>query len=143
MPRPPKRAIGVDLGTKRIGIAISPADAAVAVPYEVLDRSGDRARDHRALAGMVADVGAEVVVVGLPMSLDGSEGPAAVAARTEAGEISAELGASVRVELYDERFTTVTADQMLASQGVKGPARRKIIDKVAAAVILQSWLDGQ
>ena len=137
------RSLGVDLGTKRIGIAISPADAAVAVPYEVLDRSGDRARDHRALAGMVADVGAEVVVVGLPMSLDGSEGPAAVAARTEAGEISAALGASVRVEMYDERFTTVTADQMLASRGVKGPARRKIIDKVAAAIILQSWLDGQ
>ena len=143
MPRPPMRAIGVDLGAKRIGIAISPVDAAVAVPYEVLHRSGERARDHSALAGMVADVGAEVVVVGLPISLDGSEGPAAIAARTEAAEISAALGANVRVELYDERFTTVTADQMLASQGVKGPARRKIIDKIAAAIILQSWLDGQ
>ncbi len=135
------RAIGVDLGSVRIGVAFAPADAAVAVPYEVLERSGTRARDHEALAGMVAEVGAEVVVIGLPTSLDGSEGPAAAAARAEAGEIAAAL--DVPVVLHDERYTTVTAERILAEQGVRGPARRKVVDKVAAAVILQSWLDAR
>ncbi len=135
------RAIGVDLGSKRIGVAFAPADAAVAVPYEVLERSGTRARDHEALAGMVAEVAAEVVVIGLPTSLDGSEGPAAAAARAEAGEIAAAL--DVPVVLHDERYTTVTAERILAEQGVRGPARRKVVDKVAAAVILQSWLDAR
>ena len=129
------RAIGIDLGSVRIGVAVAPDDVSVAVPYEVLERSGKRARDHRALAGMVADVGAEVVVIGLPTSLDGSEGPAAAAVRAEAGEIEAAL--DVPVVLVDERYTTVTAERMLAEGGVRGPARRE----VAAAVILQSWLD--
>ncbi len=135
------RAIGVDLGSVRIGVAFAPADAAVAVPYEVLERSGTRARDHEALAGMVAEVAAEVVVIGLPTSLDGSEGPAAVAARAEAREIAAAL--DVPVVLHDERYTTVTAERILADQGVRGPARRRVVDKVAAAVILQSWLDAR
>ncbi len=135
------RAIGVDLGSVRIGVAFAPADAAVAVPYEVLERSGTRARDHEALAGMVAEVAAEVVVIGLPTSLDGSEGPSAAAARAEAGEIAAAL--DVPVVLHDERYTTVTAERILADQGVRGPARRKVVDKVAAAVILQSWLDAR
>ena len=136
-----ERAIGVDLGSKRIGVAFAPADVAVAVPYEVLERSGERARDHRALAGMVADVGAEVVVIGLPTSLDGSEGPAAAGVRAEADEIAAAL--DVPVVLHDERYTTVTAERILTEQGVRGPARRKVIDKVAASVILQSWLDAR
>ncbi|WP_419931504.1 Holliday junction resolvase RuvX [Candidatus Poriferisodalis sp.] len=135
------RAVGVDLGSVRIGVAVAPADTAVAVPYEVLERSGERAQDHEALAGMVAEVGAEVVVVGLPTSLDGTEGPAAAAVRTEADEIAAVL--DVPVVLHDERYTTVSAERMLAEQGVRGPARRKVIDKVAAAVILQSWLDAR
>ena len=133
------RAVGVDLGSARIGVAVAPGDVAVAVPHEVLERSGQRARDHRRLAGMVADVGAEVVVIGLPTSLDGSEGPAAVAVRSEAAEIAAAL--DVPVVLHDERYSTVTAERMLAAQGVRGPARRSVVDKVAASVILQSWLD--
>ena len=133
------RAVGIDLGSVRIGVAVAPDDVSVSVPYEVLERSGERARDHRALAGMVADVGAEVVVIGLPTSLDGSEGPAAAAVRAEAVEIEAAL--DVPVVLVDERYTTVTAERMLAQGGVRGPARREVVDKVAAAVILQSWLD--
>ncbi len=90
---------------------------------------------------MVAEVGAEVVVIGLPTSLDGGEGPAAVGVRAEAGEIAAAL--DVPVVLHDERYTTVSAERILSEQGVRGPARRKVIDKVAAAVILQSWLDAR
>ena len=135
------RALGLDLGSVRIGVALAPADASVAVPYEVLERSGKRAFDHAALAGMVAEVGAEVVVIGLPTSLDGSEGPAAAGVRAEADEIAAAL--EVPVVLHDERYTTVSAQRILTAQGVRGPAQRKVIDKVAAAVILQSWLDAR
>jgi len=82
-----------------------------------------------------------VVVIGLPTSLDGGEGPAAVGVRAEAGEIAAAL--DVPVVLHDERYTTVSAERILSEQGLRGPARRKVIDKVAAAVILQSWLDAR
>ncbi len=133
------RALGIDLGSVRIGVAVAPGDVSVAVPHEVLERSDERAEDHRALAGMVADMGAEVAVIGLPTSLDGSEGPAAAAVRAEADEIAAVL--QVPVVLHDERYTTVIAERMLAERGVRGSARREVIDKVAAAVILQSWLD--
>ena len=135
------RAVGVDLGSKRIGIAISDSDGAVATPYEVVHRSGDRDRDRRAIAGIVADVEAEIVVVGLPLSLDGSEGRAAQGARHEAGLLEAVV--DVPVVLHDERLTTVTAERMLIEQNLNAQARRKVVDKVAAAVLLQSWLDGR
>ncbi len=135
------RAVGIDLGSKRIGIAISDSDGRLATPYEVVQRSGDRDRDHRAIAGIVAEVEAEIVVVGLPLSLDGSEGRAAQGARHEAGLIETAVG--VPVVLHDERFTTVTAERALMEQNLRGPARRKVVDKVAAAVLLQAWLDSQ
>jgi putative Holliday junction resolvase len=133
------RAVGIDLGSKRIGVAISNSDGTVATPYEVIQRSGDRERDHRAIAGIVTEIEADIVVVGLPLSLDGSEGRAAQGARHEAGLIEAVVG--VPVELHDERFTTVTAERSLMEQNLRAPQRRKVIDKVAAAVFLQAWLD--
>ena len=99
----------------------------------------DRAADHAAVAGLVAELGAERVVVGLPLSVDGSMGPAARAAATEAEALGDFLG--VPVETYDERLTTVTADRSLSSLGLPGQARRRVVDKVAAAVMLQAWLD--
>jgi putative holliday junction resolvase len=135
------RAVGVDLGSKRIGIAISDSEGRLATPYEVVHRTGDRDRDHRTIAGIVSEVEAEIVVVGLPLSLDGREGRAAQGARHEAGLLESVV--EVPVELYDERFTTVTAERILMEQNLKAPARRKVVDKVAAAVILQAWLDGR
>ena len=88
---------------------------------------------------MVDELGAERVVVGLPLSLDGSDGPAARAARAEA-EVLAEV-LPVPVELWDERLTTVSADRDLMALRMKADARRRVVDKVAAAVMLQSWLD--
>jgi putative Holliday junction resolvase len=88
---------------------------------------------------LVADQEAEVVVVGLPLSLDGSDGPAARAARTEAKQLASVV--KVPVELYDERFTTVTAERSMLEAGLDGRQRRKVVDKVAAAVMLQGWLD--
>ena len=135
------RAVGVDLGSKRIGIAISDSDGTVATPYDVVHRSGDRDRDLRTIAGIVADVEAEIVVVGLPLSLDGSEGRAAQGARHEAGLL--EDVVDVPVVLHDERLTTVTAERVLKEQNLNAQARRKVVDKVAAAVLLQAWLDGR
>lgn len=133
------RALGIDLGAKRIGVALSDSAGTMATPYEVVVRSGDRQRDHRRLAALAEEAGAEVLVVGLPRSLDGSDGPAAVAARAEAAELAAAVG--LPVELWDERLTTVTAERDLMALALKGPARRKVIDKVAASVLLQAWLD--
>lgn len=135
------RALGIDLGSRRIGVAVSDTAGTVASPIEVVERSGDETADHRRLAAIVAEYEAEVVVVGLPLSLDGSEGPAAAGYRAEADRLGGCL--SVPVETYDERFTTVTAEQRLRDAGVRGPARRKVIDKVAAAVLLQAWLDAR
>lgn len=133
------RALGLDLGAKRIGVALSDSDGALATPYEVLARSGDRPRDHRRIAALAEEAGARCLVVGLPLSLDGSTGPAAAAALAEAEELAAECG--LPVEMWDERLTTVTADRALIAQNLKAPARRKVVDKLAAAIMLQAWLD--
>lgn len=133
------RAIGVDLGTKRIGVSVSAGT--LATPYEVVARSGDPTRDHRRLAELVDEAGAEVVVVGLPLSLDGTIGPAAQRALDEVDQLRDVV--AVPVETWDERLSTVTAERSLREQHVKGRARRQLIDKVAATVILQAWLDAR
>jgi putative Holliday junction resolvase len=133
------RALGIDLGTKRIGVALSDSDGALATPYDVVARSGDRARDHRRIAELAAETEAECLVVGLPLSLDGSEGPAARAALDEAAELGVATG--LPVETWDERLTTVSADRDLLALDLKADARRRVVDKVAAAVLLQAWLD--
>jgi putative Holliday junction resolvase len=133
------RALGIDLGSKRIGVALSDSAGSLATPYEVVPRSGDRHRDHRRIAALAEEAGAERLVVGLPLSLDGSQGPAARAALAEADELATVTG--LPVELWDERLTTVSADRDLMALDMKAPARRRVIDKVAAAVMLQAWLD--
>ena len=133
------RALALDLGSKRVGIALS--SGTLATPYEVLARSGDRRRDHRAIAEHVAETEAEVVVVGLPLSLDGSVGHAAQRVLDECDQLAEVL--DVPVETWDERLSTVTAERSLDAQQLRGPARRRVVDKVAAAVILQAWLDAR
>ena len=135
------RAIGIDLGEKRIGVAISDSSGNLATPYEVVLRTGDRAQEHRQIRAIVEEVEAEIVVVGLPLSLDGSEGKAAKAAREEAKAIGQIV--SLPLEMHDERFTTVEAERLLKEQGLKAPERRKVVDKVAAAILLQAWRDGR
>lgn len=133
------RALGIDLGSKRIGVALSDSAGSMATPYEVVARSGDRRRDHRRIRDLAEEAGAEVLVVGLPLSLDGSVGTAAQGALDEAAELAAATG--LPVETCDERLTTVTADRDLMALDMKADARRKVVDKVAAAVMLQAWLD--
>ena len=133
------RALGIDLGTRRVGLALSDSGGLLATPLEVLQRSGTEAGDHAAIAAVVAELEVEVVVVGLPLSLDGSTGVSARAAQAEADRLARALG--VPVVTHDERLTTVSAEQHLRSGQVKGRRRRQVVDMVAAAVLLQSWLD--
>lgn len=133
------RAVALDIGSRRIGVAVSDSGGMVATPYEVVQRSGDRSRDHRRIAGLVEDAGAEIVVVGLPLSLDGSLGPAARGILAEVDELRAAL--DVGVVTWDERLSTVEAERSLRVMGVKKGNRRRVVDQVAATVILQSWLD--
>jgi putative Holliday junction resolvase len=96
------------------------------------------------LIALVIDEEASVVVVGLPLSLDGTRGTAAIEAETEAEALRTQLlPRGVEVELFDERLTTVTAHQSLAAGGKRSKARRKVIDRSAATVMLQAWLEGQ
>lgn len=140
------RALGVDLGASRIGLALSDPSGTLATPAGVVVRSRDRADDHAALARKVTEESVDVVVVGLPLSLSGDDGPAARSVREELRQLQAVLDVPVRTQ--DERFSTVTATRSLREAGrgraVKADRRRAgAVDEAAAAVLLQSWLDAQ
>lgn len=135
------RVLGVDLGARRIGLAVSDPSGTLASPLRVLRRSGDRATDHHAILAAAREVGATAIVVGLPRSLSGALGPAARAALAEVEELRAAAGEALSVETHDERLTTVTAERRLAEAGVRRGARRSVIDPAAAAVMLQSYLE--
>jgi putative Holliday junction resolvase len=133
------RALGVDLGSRRIGVAISDGGGVLATPLTTVERTRDTAAVHRRLHQLVTEEEVEIVVVGLPLRLDGSTGPAAEAVVEEVAALADVL--RVPVVTHDERLTTVTAHQQLQAAGVGGRRRRQIVDQQAAVVILQSWLD--
>ena len=131
------RIIGLDPGERRIGVAIADPTGTIASPDRYIDRrSADPAVE---IAELCRELDVDMIVVGLPIALDGSEGPSAVAAR-EFGEMVAQA-TEVAVEYHDERFTSVTADQALISGGVRRKKRKEKRDQVAAAVMLQGYLD--
>jgi len=118
----------------------------MAMPYSVIQRSGDARADRVKVAEIVSEVGAERVIVGLPLSMDGSVGTAAAAAIEEAEALREVVG--VPVECHDERLTSVTANRSLSAAGVTGRRRRRArqagrVDQAAAAIVLQSWLDSR
>ena len=152
----PGRVVAIDLGEKRIGIARSDAARRVALPYQVLERSGDVATDHRRLAAMAEELGASTLVVGLPLGLDGRRGPAALKVLAEVEQLRSAV--AIGVETWDERLSTaevlahrrvslVTRDRVRRSgRGGRGVGRgagrgRPVVDDLAAAVVLQAWLD--
>jgi putative Holliday junction resolvase len=135
------RALGIDLGSKRIGVATSDRSGTIATPLTVLKRSDSRDSDYRAIADLVIEYEIECVVVGLPLHMNGTQGDAAKSAVAEVQQLTSVL--SVPVLTFDERRTTVTADNILMEQNMNAQERRRVIDKVAAAVMLQSWLDGR
>jgi putative Holliday junction resolvase len=165
----PVRAVGLDLGERRIGVAMTDAGGRLALPYKVVERSGDSARDRAVLAAIVAEVGAGIVVVGLPLALSGRTGPAADAAAAEAAALAEVM--AVPVVTFDERLTTIEAARRRReregaarsgagrggigsgdrskgrprerrSQSPTGPSRqrRSGLDAEAAAIMLEAWL---
>lgn len=132
-----RRVMGLDYGTARVGVAVSDGLGVTAGPVAVIPRRDPRLLER--LAEIMEEYGAESVVVGLPVSLDGSERRAAAAARRFAEEVGRALSAPV--EFYDERFTTRIAAGALAESGAGRAKRRGAVDKVAAAVMLQGYLD--
>ncbi len=133
---PPGRVLGVDLGDKRIGIALSNPDRTVSSPLVVLQRSGQL---HREIADLLNEWDAVGLIVGLPLSLDGSIGPAATKALAEVDKLGATL--RVPVETYDERLTTISAERMMTDAGLDSRSQRKVVDMIAASILLQGWLD--
>ena len=136
------RILGLDPGERRIGIAISDPTGTLARPLQTLVR-GSREEDFAAIAALVAEHNVELVVVGQPLSLDGTEGPQARLVARYADALAACL--PVPLISWDERFTTVAADEILRqTRGRKGRRRaytKGRVDAIAAAVILQSYLD--
>lgn len=131
--------VAVDVGDARIGVAVCDPDGLLAVPLETVQRGpGDLDR----VAEIVSFQTALEVVVGLPTSLSGREGPAAAKVRQYAAEIGQAV-APVPVRLVDERMTTVTAERVLRDRGKKGAKRRAVVDQAAAVVILQHALDSE
>ncbi len=136
------RVVGIDLGSRRIGIAVSDSARTLALPRTTMTRTGDPDGDRRALVRLILEEEATTVVVGLPLSLDGSRGRAAREAVAEAEAIGSLLEThGIEVELFDERLTTVTAHQVLAAGRSGERARRQVVDQAAAAVMLGAWLD--
>ncbi|MBI2895046.1 MAG: Holliday junction resolvase RuvX [Deltaproteobacteria bacterium] len=135
---PSVRILGVDLGEKRVGVALSDETGTIASPLGVIERVGDRTLVID-LKRLVREHGVGSVVVGLPVHMDGREGPEAEHARKVAALLSEKAG--VPVELWDERLSTVQAQRAVRASGKR--RRRPPIDAVAAALILQSFLDAQ
>ncbi|MGN9777225.1 Holliday junction resolvase RuvX [Micromonospora sp. H33] len=139
--------LGVDVGQVRVGVARSDPHGVLATPLVTLARdltaSPDAVpSDIAELAALVAEHEAVEVVVGLPVTLAGKQGPAAVHAKAYAGRL-ADVIAPVPVALTDERMSTVVASRRLAERGVRGRRQRAVVDQAAAVEILQSWLDAQ
>ncbi len=132
------RALGLDLGEARIGVAVTDDSRTVATPIEVIPAENRSHADAR-IEELVNEWEAAVVVVGMPYGLDGGEGPAVKRVRA----ILKRLGATLSVPLvtYDERLTTVEAHRILDEQQVPQRDRRNMVDMVAAQVILQGWID--
>jgi putative Holliday junction resolvase len=135
------RVLGVDLGSRRIGLALSDPGRHIASPLSVLQRAKAQVDDHRSIVAVARENEAVAIVVGLPISLSGALGPAARATLAEVEALQRTAGDDLPVEAYDERLTTVTAERSLNEARLTRDARRRVVDKVAAAVMLQSWLE--
>ncbi len=132
--------IGVDVGTVRIGVSRSDIDGLLATPVETIPRvaNGD---DHRRLEAIAKELGAQEVIVGLPLALSGSYTPSTADAVSFAEALALKLDVPVR--LVDERLSTVSATTALRASGKRAKASRQIVDQVAAIVILQHALDSE
>lgn len=134
--------LGVDVGSVRVGLAVCDPSGSIASPVETLKRDRTQRSDLRRIAAEIAERDALEVVVGLPVSLSGREGPAAAAVRDYAADLAG-MVAPVPVRLVDERLSTVSAHQALTASGRSGRRHREVVDQVAAVLILQTALDAE
>ena len=130
--------LGLDLGDARIGVAISDPERRLALPMGTI-HVGQPPGEFKAVAALVAEHGASLVVLGHPRSMSGDSGPKAQQAESFADALRGLL--DVPVALQDERLSTIEAERTLREAGVKGADRRRVVDCSAATVILQAWLD--
>lgn len=159
------KAIGIDLGERRVGVAVSDPDGIVATPYAVIDlhaKSGSSAKASKRvskqasaevssqassqalcqkLQEIASEIKAEAVVVGMPFNLDGTSGRAARSAEVQIAALSEAL--DIPVLTHDERFTTTIAERAMLEADLSRKRRKRSIDKSAATIMLQSWLDAQ
>lgn len=134
------RWMGIDPGLKRVGLALSDEEGYLASPYKTLTRTSDAGL----LAALVDEARAQevgTIVLGLPLRMNGSEGPEAKRARKLRGELAAATG--VEVVLWDERLTTVAAERALRGVGLRGERKKALVDQAAATLLLQSYLDAR
>lgn len=134
--------LGVDVGSVRVGLAASDPHGILATPLETLERDLQGGGDHQAIAAVVLDRQVLEVVVGLPRSLSGGEGPAAQLARVYAKALAARISPTP-VRMVDERLTTIDAHRQLRDSGMPGRAQRAVVDQASAVLILQAALDAE
>jgi putative Holliday junction resolvase len=132
------RIMGIDVGTVRVGIALSDELGLTARPFETVRRGGDRVTARR-IRDLAAENEVDRIVVGLPLGLDGREQSSSADARRMAAVLGEETG--IEIVVWDERLTTVQAERALIEGNVRREKRREVIDQVAAALMLQSFLD--
>lgn len=138
----PGRRLGVDVGSVRVGVAISDPAPVLATPLVTLSRDTRSDSDLDRLAELVVEHEVVEVVVGLPRTLSAGHGKAAAIATAYARKLARRVR-PVPVRLADERLTTVSATRMLSDRGVRGKRQRAVVDQAAAVEILQAWLDGR
>ena len=132
--------LGVDVGTVRVGVAVSDPRGVLATPVTTLARNATGATDLDQLVALVEEHEVVEVVVGLPRTMRGTDGAAVAAARTYGTALAGRI-APIPVIYVDERLTTVSAQKLLAERGVRGRRQRQVVDQVAATRILQNRLD--
>ncbi len=130
----------IDYGTKRIGVAVSDPSCTMSHPLETIQvrENGDH---MESLKGVIRDYQVEKIVVGLPYDMDGTEGESAKKVIQWAQDLEQIL--CLPVDLWDERLSTSEAHEILLHMKVKGPKKRQLVDKIAASIILQSYLDAK
>jgi len=134
------RALGLDLGTKTVGIAVTDELALTAQGITTLERTNLKATVS-AIKALAVEYAVDRFVLGLPLNMDGSEGPRAEATRKFGAAL--EAATALPVIYWDERLTTVAANRVLLEADLSRKKRREVVDQVAASLILQGWLDAQ
>lgn len=133
------KLIGIDYGVKRIGVATADVETRIAMPLTTIDGRNDVTRDARATADLARREGASALVVGLPLSMDGTESEQTAVTRRFAAELARLSG--LPVHLHDERLSSFAAEQVMDEAGVRPAGRKGLTDRIAAQKILQAYLD--